>query len=85
MIVSVDMVTTIVFAVVLLALHPIGHWEGMGIGLVIMDLMAMIVAMTVVLVVLVVFLVIEESHHMAILVALLPMLKGLVGDIVAVV
>lgn len=91
MIVSVDMAThLVVLAEVLLALRRIGHLEVMPVGLVITVGMAMIVIMEVVLEVLVVvavvvFLVIVENHHLAILVGLVPIQEGLVGDMVAVV
>lgn len=87
MIVSVVMETPIVvLAVALLALHRIGHLEVLAVGL-IMVVMVMIMILEVVLevlVVVVVFLVIEENHHLAILVALVPMGEGLVGVMVAV-
>lgn len=78
-----------VLAVVHLVLHPIGHLEVLAVGLVSTEVMAMIMILAVVmavvmlvLVLVVVSLVIEESQLMAILVALVPMQEGLVGDMV---
>lgn len=80
-----------VLAVVHLVLHPIGHLEVLAVGLVSTEVMAMImilavvmavVVLVVVLVLAVVSLVIKESQLMAILVALVPMQEGLVGDMV---
>lgn len=71
-----------VLAVVLLALHRIGHLEVLTVGL-IMVVMVMIMVLEV-LVVMVVFLVIGGNLHLAILAALVPMGEGLVGVTVAV-